>query len=248
MRLGQLARKLALRPTEIVEFLALNHIQIDEGSNTRLEDNQVTLILQQFAPDMAGVIMEEPSDKIENNGVEDGLPLETAMTEPETIPTEIIDEVPLTEDEKVEIIRAAKVSLSGLKVLGKIDLPELKKKEIQPELTKEDSAAIETEKKPHQEVRKNFNQRKKRPDQQRPEKNPVALQREREAKEAQKKRQEQAEREKERRTQNYLKRVKMSPPTKPVKLVKEPVMEMSAQELEEAPKTWLGKFVKWLRT
>jgi hypothetical protein len=83
---------------------------------------------------------------------------------------------------------------------------------------------------------------------QRARKNPIAVQREREEQEAQKKREEQAEREKERKTRNYHKRVKMSPPTKAVRLVDEPVMQMSAKELEEAPKTWLGRLIRWFTT
>lgn len=248
MRLGQLARKLALRPIEIVEFLALNHIQIEEGSNTRLESDHVTLIMRQFAPKAEEAIVEGLSGNMENDGVEEPLSFEKSPNENESILEERIDlDASAGDEKKVEIIKAPKVALSGLKVLGKIDLPEPKQKETQPELTAEDPATFEVEEKSRQEVRKIYKQKKQRPDQ-RPGKNPIALQREREAKEALQKRQEQAEREKERRTQNYLKRVKMSPPTKPVKLVKEPLMEMSAQELADVPKTWLGRFIKWLTT
>lgn len=248
MRLGQLARKLALRPIEIVEFLALNHIQIEEGSNTRLESDHVTLIMRQFAPKAEEAIVEGLSESMENDGMEEPLSFEKSPNENESIPEERMDlDASSGDEKKVEIIKAPKVALSGLKVLGKIDLPEPKQKETQPELTAEDPATFEVEKKSQQEVRKIYEQKKQRPDP-RSGKNPIALQREREAKEAQQKRQEQAEREKERRTQNYLKRVKMSPPTKPVKLVKEPLMEMSAQELADVPKTWLGRFIKWLTT
>src|SRR5260221_11505809 len=49
MRLGQLARKLAIRPSAIIEFLAAKNISLEESSNTRLEDDQVILIMNQFA-------------------------------------------------------------------------------------------------------------------------------------------------------------------------------------------------------
>ena len=62
------------------------------------------------------------------------------------------------------------------------------------------------------------------------------------------KRKEKVEREKEKRKQNYYKKVKMSPPTKAVKMVEEETMQMSAEELAEPPKTWFGRFLRWLTT
>ena len=52
MRLGQLARKLELRPAEIIEFLATKNIVIEDDANAKVEDNYVTLVFRQFAPDM----------------------------------------------------------------------------------------------------------------------------------------------------------------------------------------------------
>lgn len=248
MRLGQLARKLELRPIEIVEFLAVHNIQIEEGTNTRLEGDHVSLIMRQFAPatTKAETLVEARSDNEKDNGVADPFSLETGSTEIDNKP-EGLDGEGSSGKDNAAIIKATKVALSGLKVLGKIDLPEVRKKEIQPEFVKDNPTAPEVRKSPPQEIRRTHDRNKQRTDQ-RPEKNPIAIQREREAKEAQKKRQLQADREKEKRTQNYLKRVKMSPPTKPLKLVKEPVIEMSEQELAESPKTWLGQFIKWLTT
>lgn len=249
MRLGQLARKLALRPAEITQFLAANNIQIEEGVNTKLEDTHLSLILQQFAPDMAKDISEEvdipeilvePPQTVSN---ESDVSSEKS-SEPEVAP--VINE---TQDESIELIKAAKVELSGLKVLGKIELPEPKKKETTLENGAEEAApkTLEEPLKNFKEERKNSNLKPHRASQ-RPLKNPIALEREREAQEAQKKREEEAKLRKELRTQNYLKKVKSSQPTKAVRLVNEPVMEMSAAELEEPPKTWWGKFRKWLTT
>jgi hypothetical protein len=245
MRLGQLARKLEIRPAEIVEFLALNHIQIEEGANTRLEDDLVNMILRQFNPDFLTEVAGEP---IEKNEPEDSEPVvwaETVLQETEA-KSETPDVEAVMPKEAMEVIKAPKVELSGLKVLGKIELPEKKKKEEQPELQGEVSVTNPSEMKPQQ--RKQYNERKENRGEQRTRKNPIALQREREALEEQKKREEKAELEKERRTRNYHKRVKMSPPTKSVRLVDEPVMQMSAKELEEEPKTWLGRLVKWFTT
>ena len=128
-----------------------------------------------------------------------------------------------------------------MKVVGKIELPEPKKKEEAP---KNDTADSGETPKEGREPRKAFDSQRRR--QQRPEKNPITLQREREAKEAQKKREEDRIRDKEKKTQNYLKNYKAAPPTKAAKLVKEDVVEMTQQELAEPPKTIFGKIIRWL--
>jgi len=245
MRLGQLARKLELRPAEIVAFLAKNSIQIEEGANTRLEDDLVTIILRNFNPDMIPGVIGETVEKKEPETLEPVVLVETIIQASEA---ELLEQPEVEADmakEMADVIKAPKVALSGLKVLGKIDLPEKKKKEEPPEVQAEGPPVQPAEKTllprtPSIERKGNREQRAR--------KNPIAVQREREALEAQKKREEQAEREKERKTRNYQKKVKMSPPTKAVRLVDEPVMQMSAKELEEGPKTWLGRLLKWFTT
>lgn len=242
-----MARKLALRPAEIVEFLAANQINIEEGSNTRLDNDHVRLIMQKFAPGELAEIAEEFSDERDIDAVGDPAPAPAPVFENNSNEEGIDPSVSApNENAEIEIIKAPKIALSGLKVLGKIDLPETKKKEPEHE-SPVDPAEAQIEKTASPEMAKTYLPRKQRMEQ-RPVKNPIALQRDRETKEAQKKRQEQLERDKERKTQNYLKRVKVSAPTKSVKLVEEPLMEMTAAELAEPPKTVWGKFIKWLRT
>jgi hypothetical protein len=235
MRLGQLARKLELRPAEIIEFLATKNIVIEDDANAKVEDNYVALVLRQFAPDM----------EIENSPAVDA---PATSTPDEPIPeVNLIDENPaalIPESEplpdRIEVIKAPKVELSGLKVLGKIDLPDTKKK--QAEAPEENS---ETEQS------REFNRERKSPGYkktQRPPKNPIALQREREALASQQKREEELQLKKEKRTQNYLRKVKSHQPTKAAKLHREEAEEMSAAELAEPPKTLWGKFIKWLKT
>ncbi|MBA4053381.1 MAG: hypothetical protein C0490_01590 [Marivirga sp.] len=254
MRLGQLARRLALRPGEIVEFLARNNIHIDEGTNTRLDDAYVKLIQDRYAPDLNAVTTTLSPEEITQQAPVEAEHIVQETVEAGELKVEAYQEKTGQEEEKTEleegvsdVIKAPKVSLSGLKVLGKIELPEPKKKDPLPELTTEQPEVLQDEKKPREEIRTNFNQKRNRP-QQRQAKNPIALQREKEAQEEQKQRQEKADREKEKRKQNYYKKVKMSPPTKAAKLVEEPTMQMSAEELAEPPKTWLGKLIKWLTT
>jgi hypothetical protein len=250
MRLGQLARKLALRPAEIVEFLAENDIRIPDGANARLETDHVNLIMKRFVPGWIETSEEESEQ--EEVVILQETNLDQLSSSPE-LPTEEQPQ-PLAEPEveaeaddraeSAEVIRAPKVELSGLKVIGKIDLPELKKKEEQPK--EETSVNPVDSRDERRENRRQFDGNRKR--HHRPEKNPIAVQREREEREAQKKREEQIARDKEKRTQKYLKNYKAAPTTKAVRLVKEDTMEMSAQELMEPPKTILGKFLRWLKS
>src|SRR5689334_19628909 len=115
MRLGQLARKLSLRPAQIVEFLSQHNIQIEDNSNTRIEDQHAELVVNHFAPGTFQQV--ELADE----------PEETAPVEAE-LPVIVTDSSEQTTIEP-EVIRVQKIELSGLKVLGKIELPEPKKKE-----------------------------------------------------------------------------------------------------------------------
>jgi hypothetical protein len=239
-------------PAEITEFLAASHnIQIENDSNARLTGDQLTLVLQQFGPEL---LPETPSLLAEETvSVE-----KDAMAEEQNVTYSVPEEDRPAEDDatrEIEVIKAPKVELAGLKVLGKIELPERKKKEPPVEPSASGESAVADDNKPvgeagrrrRQENNKRGDQSRKRGKDQRPSKNPVAQARERAAREEEEKRQEEARRKKEHRTQHYLKKVK-SVPTKPARLVNEQVEQMSAAELEEAPKTWLGKFLKWLTT
>jgi hypothetical protein len=174
--------------------------------------------------------------------------------------------------EAVEIIRASKIELAGLKVIGKIDLPEPKKKEVALPDESVATAAAEGDEvadpvqKPIAERREDDDRSKEKPRrddgrnqderrrarttqsrEQRPRKNPIAAQREREIEAERERRMEKAAQDKERRTQNYHKRVQHSPPTKAVRMFEEPLEQLNASSFTEEPTTWFGKFVKWLR-
>ena len=254
MRLGQLARKMAVRPSEIVEFLAANNIPLDERSNTRLEDDQVILIMRRFAPAssedaVAALVGTQDPETAEVPFPEEAATGQNERTGVEDKSAEYSSPSSQAEEVKVEVIKAPKVELSGLKVVGKIDLPELKKKDPPPAgIESPDENPKEEEKKPEPEGRKPSPYKKERTEQRPARKNPIALQREREAQEAERKRQAKAEQEKEKRTKNYYKKVQVSVPTKRIKMVEEPTTEMSAAELKEAPRTWVGKFLNWLKT
>jgi hypothetical protein len=253
MRLGQLARKLAITPSEIIQFLAENEIQtMDLSNNARIADDHVLLIMNKFAPAMTSEIAAAlTADGDEVEVVEQPV---AVVSEREPVPKaskEIqTSEVDLEEpagDSSADVIKAPKVMLSGLKVIGKIELPEPKKKE-QPVTEQEEDAVVKDNPptKRKFEDRKSVNsKRESRSQQQR--KNPISQQREREKMEAEEKRKADAERKKEQRTQNYLKKVKASAPTKAMKLIDEQVIEMS-ERIQDPPKTLIGKFFRWLRS
>src|SRR5690349_19588087 len=110
MRIGQLARQLGISPSDISGFLATQNIETETGANARLDEEVVAKVLQHFAPEKK---------------------VEEIVQEEEPAP---VKEEPLKTDEAlpVEVIRVTKVELQGLKVVGKIDLPQPKKKEEAP--------------------------------------------------------------------------------------------------------------------
>lgn len=231
MRLGQLSRKLGIHTSKIIDFLASKDIVINEDSNTRIEDEYVTWITQKYAPQL----MAEVSNTLSEEKIEP------------TIHTPFVEEVVPTEEQPVaveapplpELIKAPKIELSGLKVLGKIEIPEKKKPATtreQSEPTISDTTSI-TERKKN--ARKEFTPR--------PQKNPVALQREREEREAERKRKEKLQREKEKKTYNYLSRVKTQAPVKKSHYMKEQIEE-APTITQDVPKSLWGKFLRWLRT
>jgi hypothetical protein len=257
MRLGQLARKLGTSTSEIVQFLGSQNIPIEDGINTRIEDLLVTTVVKKFAPDRLAEFTAAPEVVVE--------PVEevVSVAEPIVEPTPEVTDVPVTETpvvepqdpafdpSKIEVIKASKVELSGLKVLGKIDLPEPKKKEEpKPEATEasaplEDAAPIERPQRYPRDQRRDSRRNQSNQNRQ-PRKNPIALQREREEQEAKKKREEQIKLEKERKAKHYYKNVKVAAPTKAAKLLREQVEEMAP--VEERPKTFWGRLKKWFTT
>lgn len=252
MRLGQLARRLSLRPAQIVEFLANNNIQIDPNSNTRLEDGHVSIIVQHYAPGILDKIENEPDE------IDETVPVIEAVQPEKQEESDVIQ--PVLEEtrttEEIEVIRVQKIELSGLKVLGKIELPEPKKKEPVVEPTAEEVIAattteipaVEKQVRPKSSNRKPTNQNRER-SQQRPWKNPLELQREREARAAEEKKRREIERERERRKKHYEEKVKSVAQPKRVKPTKAlPEVKKKPVDTRPVPKTWFGKFLRWWTT
>jgi len=243
MRLGQLARKLAIRPVEIVDFLSRQSIQVDGGNNTRLEDEYVTLILQKYAP---GELIENIEKAIIEEEITE-IPTIESVNKASSFDIAIPEKIPsILEEEKIEVIKAPKIELSGLKVLGKIELPDLKKKELlvneEESETKDPVVANQTESR--RVIRKSIPQRSNPPNRV---KNPVTEKREREAKETEQKRKESIEADKEKRTLHYLKKVNTGQPVKTVKIREEKIEVQKVAKATEPSSLWV-KLRRWLTT
>jgi hypothetical protein len=249
MRLGQLARKLAVRPSQIVDFLSAQQIHLEEGSNARIEDDRVVDIVKHFAPERLLEIVTNLKSEAE-------VEVATIAVVEEVMEQKIIDQVPVTpapalsdevpQEEIPQVIKAPKVELSGLKVLGKIELPESKKKELVKQPIEEELTPALEEKRKSRPVKREATKPSRESSAQQAWRNPIAQQRERAAREAEERKKAAAEREKERRRENYLKKVKVGQPTKAMKLTDEPTEQLSARQLEETPTSWWGRFKKWL--
>lgn len=236
MRLAQLARKLSVRPSEIVDLLSKEQIFFEDGSNAKMSDEQVKQVVLHFAPERLSEIMlvqttevNEPEPQLEN-----ALEASIEMTDVEIQPvSEVLNSA--VETDLPETIRAQKVELAGLKVLGKIDLPQPRLKE-----TKEETK-FEGDAKPKRE-RLERKPKRNREDAWR---NPVAQQREAEAREREARKQEALKQEKERKRLHYLNQVKNNKPPKAARIYDEQP-PATKQVQKERPRTLLGKFLYWL--
>jgi hypothetical protein len=244
MRLAQLARKLSVRPSEIVDLLSKDQVFFEDGSNAKLNDDLVRRVVLHFAPErLSEIMLVQTSEVIETNEPNKSNELES---KPETtsepaieIKTEAIAEVvdPTTVTDLPETIRVPKVELAGLKVLGKIELP-------QPRLKDENKDEVkDTNEVRAKRERKETQPRRHR--EERPWRNPVALQREAEVREREERRLEALKQEKERKRQHYLSQVKNSKPPKAMRIYEESA-PVPTPVAEQKPRTWIGKFLRWL--
>ena len=136
MRLGQLARELKIKPSEIVKFLKEEaKVEIENGPNTRLEDEHVSLVTDKFA----SVVIEEVKEVAE---VKEEKPVEKKVEiptpkKPVAKESRISDEDEVFPDPKTiavdpnaELIKARKPNFQEFKVVDKIDLPETNAKTV----------------------------------------------------------------------------------------------------------------------
>ncbi len=133
MRLSQLARKLNVSQSEINGLLKRRGISHKGGGNTKMNEEHVTLVIEYFMPELL------EKNEVANENIADESEEEIKEEQKEELISEVLEEEKsiseiehtaddIVEVEEIEVIRAPKIQLEGLKVVGKIDLQEKKKK------------------------------------------------------------------------------------------------------------------------
>lgn len=277
MRLGKLARTVSLKPKELIEFLSNQGKESYTHANSKVSEEEVRFVLNHFGIKLPT----EPENEIPNEEqkpileVDHKLVSETSETQTEEIETNIIEpavellhvehskkvndqnSVPEVELPDIEVIKAPKIELPGLKVLGKIDLPEKVKKdpeEISEPTTDESDDKNYTNKRRRNQRDPRGNKRQSRPFD--ADYNPVKAKREREQKKKEKERELLQKKVKQKKKDHYLDKVatqKASPKSK--KRVNTPasyaqvVLENERNSSQQAKKgNFLVRLWRWLNT
>ncbi len=161
MRLAQLARKIGITQGEIVEVLSKNGFQTAENGNTKLEQEEIDLLYNHYKidPTVEGDDEDtteiepdtsEAQDQIKETSDVDEIAESSQKQDPEDTSEHINVEESKTQESQdpeiePEIIRAKKVKLEGIKVVGKIDLPEPVAPKETEETTKEKKRPVKIE-------------------------------------------------------------------------------------------------------
>ncbi len=252
MRVSQLARKLGVLPADVLAALPEGAIQAEGAYNARLTPAQVEEVVRFFRPDQWEKFLDDLNTSPQEAEATPEKEISRSATTPDIQPVlpanaetheALSSEQPAEQMQEVEVIRAPKVELPGLRVLGKIEIPEKKKPEIliKPEQQKEQ----------HLQPERASGTRKQ---DSRSKKNPIALARERARREAERQRKKEAELEKQRKTNRYLKKIA----ERKARLEQRAHAKASRQKTETANQnplpsevpsrqlTWWQRFKKWL--
>ena len=254
MRLAQLSRKFSVLPAEIVDLLARHNIALEPSANAKVEGEALTIVIAHYAPQ--SLEQNSQQQEISVNEPPANESVETETVEP--VVSQLIEEPKISEQQSQPVseeqstvlngvggvIKAPKVELKGLKVLGKIELPEPRKKE-EP-APPSDEASVEEQRPVARTENRERRERRQLKKPSHDSRNPVALERERLAREAAERRKQELEREKERRKLHYHKKVVPKGPTKAVRRYEE--HEAMTPETEERPKSLWGRIIRWLTT
>jgi hypothetical protein len=268
MRLGQLARKYGVSKKEIIAYLKEQDPSLHSlGHNTKLDEQAVASVAREFEnvddfqqeqqePNIAeapvGRQESEPEpDPAATSGNEDNTAPETTeepKSEGVTIETDKLLELLESEDEpvdlsKITLIKAPKKELDGLKVVGRIELPEPKPRT--PRKSGPPGSGPNTS--------KNRREHHQQLSEEESEKRRLMAKKRKEEYEA---RQEKRRKEKEKRQKKALNKARYQQKLEQAKasqLKHKPVPPKqetaSRAELVPAPpKTWLGKLWKWWTT
>jgi translation initiation factor IF-2 len=162
IRLGQASRKLNVGHNTILEFLAKKGFSVENNPNAKLTAEQFAMLSKEFAS--------SASEKAEASGLTIGIKLNEpppAKVEPEVVVRKKTDEednvliknlgskeiVKPKEEPKTEKVEVEKPKLEGIKVIGKIELDQDKKKPKKEE-KKEEKVEVEAKPEVKQEEKK----------------------------------------------------------------------------------------------
>lgn len=283
MRLTSLARKIQITPSKLVAFLEQNKIEIDNGINTRLDDEVIAMVMKHYnleAPKMESNPDESELEKADTSNYEPEIPIDDNIEEnvhpqlekvsndfesPNEADVSIDQELLQVKEAEpkigtvddleeglvkdIDLIKAKKIKLEGIKVIGKIELPEKPKKEVpaQDETDAETDTKNEESKSP-----KRKNQQKHQKDQKRGKRSGLTISYEEKLKREERIKRRQLKlkmnEEKARKRDHYLKNVQAkstaSIPRKKKK--KQSQQEYSGQKITVVSKNPIKRFWAWL--
>ena len=297
MRLGQLSRKLQVKTADIIEVLQTKfEVSISNHPNSKVPDELISQLESYFTVEpiqpmpveestsptslTESLTEDQPTEIEEPSSSKDLKPEAEEVTEqPEELApmeTETTEEETLNEEEELNIvdgvIKAPKIEVAGIKVVGKIDLPE-KKVELEETAESNDEVSISSEEqntdspdKPIGESESENNQTKETPSpaqrkkevtpkpsqrkkkSKRPEKIVLTPEEERriKLKEAQKQKLAAQKAKKEKRRETYSQEVKSTKPTSSVQKKKKKTEQRKSAPKKKKPTSLWGKFLYWL--
>lgn len=278
MRLGQLSRKVNVKPTEILSYLK-NEFDVELGShlNTKVEDELADKVINNFAKpkpetpkkevvkEIANEIESSVSEPIIDSTIEDevistddtstavSLEKEESTPTAEFQPNEEVDPATI---QNAELIKAPKVELTGPKVIGKIELPpSLEEQMVEVDGVMMSKAEIANRKKEERKAKREKREERKSRSSKSVRKSRVKSEAQIEQIKRDKAAEEMAKRleRREKRIASKRKEEKKVKPTfvpKPKKKKSAKAIEIEKQEINKKPEptTWYGKLWKWFNT
>lgn len=124
MRLSQVARKLNVGTSSIVEHLADKGVEIENKPNTKIDGEQFDMLMREFQD---SALDKEEASELKIGSQQQNVVVNADTTEPKK--EEVEEEIVIKGLTNVETSDPGKVQLQGIKVVGKIDLDGKKKEE-----------------------------------------------------------------------------------------------------------------------
>lgn len=260
MRLGQLSRKLDVDSEAIVKLIEKNFREVNNHPNIKITEEELEFVTNHFAP--AKPKVEEPKEletapiaEVESTPSEEIVREQTTPEKPAFVeslrPKVITLEEEFNEKKKeLETFKAEKPELEGLKVVGKIDLPEPKPKA--PKEPKEEKTPNGTQTINERGVKqRNY----KKGNRQNNNRNPVEAARKRAENQTKREKEAHLKKLKEQKKKHYEETVKAKIADKPKKKKKKKFVEQQAVQSTQqsskhlAPKSSnpIVRFWKWLK-